>query len=164
MDLKTSYARSVAKIDDKSAADICKRLNHLLANEYGLFTKTLNYHWNITGPRFHSLHSFLETQYKDLLEIMDSVAERIRVLGDTPLSTVKDLNHQMSLKEQNGEDLSSSEMLNDLFSSNFLIQTFIKETVSSTELLRSDPGTEDFLISILQKHEMMSWMLKSHLE
>ena len=52
-------------------------LNNVLANEYALFTKTLNYHWNITGPRFHALHVSLEGHYKELLMVMDEVAERV---------------------------------------------------------------------------------------
>ena len=134
-----------------------------MANEYALFTKTLNYHWNVTGPRFHSLHTFLEDQYKQQLEIMDDMAERVRVLGENPIGTVKEMKDFMEMNEKNGKTLSSSEMIYDLFTSNLHIQSSIKDFVSDTDVFKKDPGTEDFLVSILQKHEMMSWMLKSHL-
>lgn len=164
MNVTTNFKRPIANLDDNAAKTISSALNNLLANEYALFTKTLNYHWNITGPRFHSLHNFLEEHYRDLLEVMDDIAERVRILGETPHSTVKKLAEEMDLSERNGNGMSSSEMLNDLFSDNIRIQSFIKETVADEGLFKNDPGSEDFLVSLLQKHEMMSWMLKSHLD
>ncbi len=155
--------RAVGDIESKDVQEITEFLNSLLANEYALFTKTLNYHWNVTGPRFHSLHTFLEDQYKQQLEIMDDMAERVRVLGENPVGTVKEMKDFMEMKEKNGKSLSSSEMIYDLFTSNLHIQSSIKDFVSDTDVFKKDPGTEDFLVSILQKHEMMSWMLKSHL-
>lgn len=138
-------------------------LNELLANEYALFTKTLNFHWNVTGPRFHSLHLFLEEQYHNLLEVMDGIAERVRILGDTPLSTIKEMETNMVIKERNGNGLSDSEMLDELLNDSVLIQDHIKEKVSHEKVFSHDPGTEDFLIDILKKHEKLSWMLRSHL-
>jgi starvation-inducible DNA-binding protein len=138
-------------------------LNHLLATEFGLFTKTLNYHWNVTGPRFHSLHTFLEDQYKDLLEIMDSVAERIRILGNTPISTVSGMNKEMTISESSGKNMSASQMLKDLLDVNVQIQESIKEVLSIDERFKKDPGTEDFIVGLLKKHEEMGWMLNSHL-
>ena len=138
-------------------------LNHLLATEFGLFTKTLNYHWNVTGPRFHSLHTFLETQYRDLLEVMDDVAERIRVLGSTPISTVHGMDVEMDISEKDGSTMSASDMLKDLFDVNIQIQDSIKEVVAQDNRFKKDPGTEDFLITLLKQHEEMGWMLRSHL-
>ena len=158
------YKRPLTDVDDMNKFQITNVLNRLLANEYGLFTKTLNYHWNISGPRFHSLHTFLETQYKEILEVMDDIAERIRVLGDTPHSTVKKFAEEMTLDEMNGSGMHGQEMLHDLFKGNVQIQSYIKETLKVEKFFENDPGTEDFLVSLLQKHEKMSWMLKSHLE
>jgi starvation-inducible DNA-binding protein len=138
-------------------------MNHLLANEFALFTKTLNYHWNITGPRFHSIHAFLEEGYNDLLVTMDDIAERVRIIGEIPLGTVSKMNETMSLSEKNGKSLSSNEMLSDLLAGHQEIQGHIRETLENKQF-DVDPGTEDFLISVLQKHEKTSWMLKSHLD
>lgn len=154
----------VANLDKESASKITRELNCLLANEYALFTKTLNYHWNITGPRFHSLHKFLERHYKDLLEMMDDLAERVRVLGKTPHSTVKSFANAMGLDEKNGKDMSTNQMLSDLFTSHVKLQSDLKDALIKDELFKSDPGTEDFLISLLRKHEKMGWMLRSHLD
>ncbi len=139
-------------------------LNSLLANEYTLFTKTLNFHWNITGPRFHSLHTFLETQYKELLETMDDLAERIRILGSRPLSTVKEMERESHINENPQEYPKAEEMLKELLYDNQSIQRQIKLFLQGETFLKNDPGTEDFLVSLLQKHEMTSWMLKSHLQ
>lgn len=139
-------------------------LNSLLANEYTLFTKTLNYHWNVTGPRFHSLHNFLEGHYKELLTVMDDLAERVRILDETPLSTVNEMNTFMSMTEKNGAHMSGHQMIKDLFDGHTQIIESIKEANLKNELFKTDPGTEDFLISLLQKHEKMNWMLKSHID
>jgi len=154
---------AVVGLNKTCTDETTKALNFLLANEYALFTKVLNYHWNITGPRFHSLHSLLEDEYKKLLEIMDDLAERVRILGGTPLSTVKQMGKAMTLSEKSGESLSGNDMLSDLLESNFVIQKEIKHFLSNKNL-EKDPGTEDFLVGILQKHEFTSWMFRSHLD
>jgi len=156
--------RPVGDIDDASVKKITETLNHILANEYALFTKTLNYHWNVTGPRFHSLHTFLDGQYRELLEIMDSLAERVRVLDATPYGTVKKMLAEMDLHEKSGKEHSANEMLKNLFSDNIKIQTLMKEAISHEDLFSQDPGTQDFLVGLLKQHEKMSWMLKSHLD
>jgi len=114
--------RPIGKIDNEIALKLSKFLNGVLANEFALFTKTLNYHWNITGPKFNSMHEMLETSYKDLLTKMDSVAERVRVLGETPISTIENFNRANTLNEINGEVLSTNQMIFDLFKSNIQIQ------------------------------------------
>lgn len=138
-------------------------LNNLLANEYSLFTKTLSYHWNITGPRFHSLHVFLENQYKELLTLMDDVAERIRVLGDNPISRISNLANTKTLEDPLNASTMSDVMINDLFRDHLSIQEQIKSILKEEKIFKDDPGTEDFLVGVLKKHEMSSWMLKSHL-
>ncbi len=139
-------------------------LNELLANEFALFTKTLNFHWNIIGPRFHSLHEFLEEQYKDQLQVMDDVAERVRVLGGRPLSTVDEMSHAHKLNENPSARLEANEMIAELFHDHMLIQHQIKEILDDETRLKRDHGTEDFLVGLLCKHEKTSWMLNSHLE
>ncbi|MCO4756106.1 MAG: DNA starvation/stationary phase protection protein [Bacteriovoracaceae bacterium] len=161
---ETLRKRAIGDISEEDVTQIADFMNNLLANEYALFTKALNYHWNITGPRFNSLHQFLEDSYKNLLIIMDETAERIRVLGETPMGTVEKFNSTMKLKEHNAQNLSSSQMLADMLESNLIIQNDIKGFLRKEELLRDDPGSEDFLVSTLRKHEDFSWMLKSHLE
>lgn len=159
--------RSVGVIKDEEAKVTTDFLNHLLANEFALFTKTLNYHWSVTGPRFKSLHTFLEGHYESLLAIMDGLAERVRIIGDKPIGTVKEMKSVMDIDEAAGKELSANEMLADLYSTHLSIQESVKEFIRAEEsekIFKSDPGTEDHLVGVLQKHEMMSWMIKSHLD
>ena len=139
-------------------------LNKLLANEYTLFTKTLNYHWNVTGPRFNSLHKFLEEQYQALLVTLDDVAERVRTKGSYPLGTVEQMSQYSSLDETNSKRMSAEQMINDLLKDHLTIQETIKEGLKDRKMLDEDPGTEDFLTGVLQKHEKTSWMLQAQLQ
>ena len=158
------FKRSIANLNDMAAHENASVLNNILANEFALFTKTLNFHWNITGPRFHSLHNFFEEQYKELLEIMDDTAERVRFLGKKPHGTVEKMFKEMNFKETPNQELSSSEMLGQLFEDHLKIQSMIKESMSDKELFGTDLGTKEFLGALLQKHEMMSWKLSSHFD
>lgn len=158
----TSKIRPVGNIPEEAINETTKFLNGLLADEYALFTKTLNYHWNVTGPRFHSMHNFLEEQYKTLLPTMDAIAERVRVMGETPLSTVKEMSKTMSLSEKVGKDMSTSEMIEDLYVANMTVHEDIKNFMKDMAA-EHDPVTEDFLTGLLENHEMRGWMLKSHL-
>ncbi len=143
--------------------DIVTCLNGVLANEYVLFTKTLNYHWNITGPRFHSLHTFLEGQYRQLLEVMDEVAERVRIFDQRPISTIKGMYSHMEIKDGQDKVPNAETMLQNLMEDHVTIQNQLKEIVMDKNKCATDPGTEDLLVGLLRKHEMMSWMLRSHI-
>ncbi len=155
--------RPVGDVDDKMNATVVDVLNHLLGAEYILFTKTLNYHWNVIGPRFFSLHQFLEKQYKELLELMDSVAERIRVLGEFPYSTCESMAEEARMPETEGGQILPNQMLADLLRTHLTIQQRLKG-VLDTEPFEADMTTQDFVVDVLKHHEKMAWMLKSHLE
>lgn len=156
--------RPVGEVSEQGNARVVSFMNTLLANEYALFTKTLKYHWNVTGLVFHSLHAFLDGQYRELLEVMDHVAERIRVLDAVPLSTVAEVHGRMELSENPGEVPEAKKMLNDLLRDHLTVQSEIKEIVAEEDLWKDDPGTQDFLIGLIGRHETMSWMLKAHLK
>jgi starvation-inducible DNA-binding protein len=147
----------------KESRRIVEGLNAVLANEYALFTKTLNYHWNMTGPRFHSLHTFLEGHYHELLAVMDDIAERVRILDDHPISTVHGMLERMEIKDGTDRTPSTEDMLRILLRDHTMIQGQLRELVGSAGLFAHDPGTQDLLTGTLQKHEKMGWMIKSHL-
>lgn len=159
----SSIRPSDSLVPQKDCKQIVSALNSVLANEYALFTKTLNYHWNVTGPRFHSLHTFLEGHYRDLLLTMDEVAERVRILGDHPISTIRGMYSAMELQDGSEKKISAEDMLTNLLNDHQTIQVQLKEIVSDQTLFAKDPGSADMLTGMLQKHEKMSWMLKSHL-
>lgn len=172
--IRSSNGRAEKSANRKSAAfpqqgvlsdpSIIEFLNTLLADEYTTFTKTLNYHWNLTGPQFFSLHKFLEKQYRELLEVMDEVAERVRILGHRPLSTVTEMVAERTLSEKGDKDMSAQAMITTLYQDHVNLIMHIREFLESEKALKRDPGTEDFLINLLQKHEMTSWKLKSQLQ
>jgi starvation-inducible DNA-binding protein len=154
------HSAPVMDMDPGSSTEVVESLNHILANEFTLFTKTLNYHWNVTGPRFHSLHVFFEEQYRALLEMMDSVAERIRALGESPVSTLREMRSDNTIIETPGKFMSADKMINDLLAGHMEIQRQLKNTLDLKDL---DPGTDDLLSGLIRDHEKASWMLKSHL-
>jgi starvation-inducible DNA-binding protein len=155
--------KPIGVVDEQKNNDMITFLNSILANEYHLFTKTLNYHWNFKGPRFSSMHKFLEEHYNQLLVIMDDTAERVKILDGMPLSTVKELNQKTVIPETPGERPSSSAMIASLIRDHHVIQEQIKSKIKEKDFFNEDPGSEDFLIGSLKAHEKMSWMLKSNL-
>merc|ERR1711916_94798 len=102
----------------------------------------------ITGPRFKTIHEFLGERYHELLATMDDLAERVRTIGGTPISTWEEFSKEMSLDERSGKDMSTNEMLFDLFESNIAIQEKIKRSLDDDRLLTNDLVTEDFLINL----------------
>ncbi len=155
--------KPVGIVDEKRNKEIINFLNSILANEYLLFTKTLNYHWNFKGPRFTSMHKFLEEHYNKLLEVMDDTAERVKILDGIPLSTAQEMTEETIISEKPREIPSSNKMIATLLRDHHTIQELIKGKVNSDDFFSEDPGSEDFLIGVLREHEKMSWMLKSSL-
>ena len=147
----------------QASPKLIEGLNTLLANEYALFTKTLNYHWNVTGPRFHSIHEFLEEHYRTLLEKIDDVAERIREVGSQPCGTMMEFRSKSQVQEHPGVFPEASVMIGELLKDHNLVCGSIRQMLSDETDYSVDHGTEDFLTGLLKEHEEMAWMLKSHL-
>ncbi|HSF70180.1 MAG TPA: DNA starvation/stationary phase protection protein, partial [Nitrospira sp.] len=101
-------------IDDKSRDDVVKLLAGILADEYVLYTKTRNYHWNVISPQFNDLHKFFESQYEELNDIVDDVAERARSLGGKAIGTLEEFLKHTRLKEEPGSYPDASGMLSNL--------------------------------------------------
>ncbi|MCB9094381.1 MAG: DNA starvation/stationary phase protection protein [Halobacteriovoraceae bacterium] len=161
--LKASTLRPIGKVDERKNKKIAQCLNEILANEFLLYTKTLNFHWNFKGTRFASMHRFLEEQYNDILAIMDNIAERVKILDEVPLSTAKEMVDKAFIHENPGFIPNANEMIAMLLSDHHAIQDEIKVYCSEPHLFTDDPGTEDLLIETLRQHERMSWKLKSSL-
>src|SRR5262245_59641715 len=101
-------------IDDKDTAGVVKILNALLADEYLLYTKTRNYHWNVVGPQFNDRHKFFAEQYEAIDDFVDDVAERARTLGGHAIATLGELAEAARLKEHPGQYPSAEDMLENL--------------------------------------------------
>lgn len=134
-------------------------LKNTLADTYALLLKTHNYHWNITGANFYSLHKLFEEQYNELFAAADEIAERIRALGSKAPGSFSEFAKLTSITEANN-NASASEILNDLVQSNQAAVdslTTLKDTAESEE----DKETEDLAISRIQIHQKNIWMLKA---
>jgi starvation-inducible DNA-binding protein len=150
-------------ITEKNLKTVAKQLTRLLADEFVLYTKTLNAHWNVEGKDFHSMHLFFESQYGQLQEIMDSVAERIRQLGHYAPATLKEFLALTQLTEKSGEKNDSQGYIKELTADHEGIIIFLRENINAFANEFKDAGTSDFITGLMEDHEKMAWMLRAHL-
>lgn len=149
-------------IKKKDRAEIAEGLSRLLADSYTLYLTTHNFHWNVTGPMFNTLHLMFETQYNELALAVDLIAERIRALGFPAPGTYKEFQKLGSLQEPEGVP-NATEMIRQLV----LGQEAVIRTARSIAPLAdkaSDEPTLDLLTQRMQVHEKTAWMLRSLLE
>jgi starvation-inducible DNA-binding protein len=151
-------------ISEENKLAVATQLSKLLADEYVLYTKTRNAHWNVEGTDFHSMHLFFESQYEQLDEIMDSVAERIRMLGHYAPGTLKSflqLTHLGELTERTNDSLG---FIRELLEDHDSIIEFIRGNINPFANDYGDAGTSDFVTGLMEDHEKMAWMLRAHLK
>jgi starvation-inducible DNA-binding protein len=139
-------------------------LNTLLADEYVLYTKTRNYHWNVVGPQFNDLHKFFEALYTPLSEVIDEVAERARALGGRAAGSLAEFTKSTRLTEDPGAVPSAREMLASLLADHEAVITTLRADVDTVTGEHRDAGTADFLTGLLAQHEKTAWMLRAHLQ
>jgi starvation-inducible DNA-binding protein len=150
-------------IKSSSLEKITLQLSHLLADEFVLYTKTLNAHWNVEGPDFYGKHLFFDAQYNQLAQVCDDVAERIRSLGHyapASLNNFLDLTH---LTEKSQGNNSSIAYMQDLLQDHNSVIEFLRGSVDEFAELHKDAGTSDFITALIERHEKMAWMLRAHL-
>ena len=151
------------EIADNKLKEVATLLNTLLADEYILYTKTRNAHWNIQGKNFSELHKFFEGQYESLDIIIDNTAERVRALGHFALGTLKDFLQVARLSEQNDKFSDQNTIIQSLLTDHESIIRFLcKDIIIASEC--KDLGTADFMTGIMEHHEKMAWMLRSYLQ
>jgi starvation-inducible DNA-binding protein len=138
-------------------------LGRLLADEFILYTKTRRAHWNIEGKDVHSMHTCFESQYEQLDEVIDSVAERIRQLGHYAPATLKEFLELTRLTEKTGEKNDSQGFIKDLLADHEGIIIFLRENINPFAGELKDAGTSDFITGLMEDHEKMAWMLRAHL-
>jgi len=149
-------------IKEKDRQEIALGLSGLLADSYTLYLKTHNYHWNVTGPMFQTLHLMFEQHYMELATAVDVIAERIRSLGVLAPGSYAEFGKLASIREKSG-DISAEEMIKDLVDSH---ETVIRTARSIFPLAEkaNDQATADLLTQRLQLHEKTTWMLRSLLK
>jgi len=150
-------------INKKNRDGVVEILNNILANEYILYTKTLNYHWNVFGMQFHDLHEFFKDQYEKLFQNTDDVAERVTTLGGRALGTVKEFLNLAQIKESTTIPVAQDMIQNLLQDHEFVIQLLRNGLVEAQEKY-SDAGTSNFLTDLMEKHEKLAWMLRVSLK
>lgn len=148
-------------INDADRKEIAAGLSRLLADSYTLYLKTHNYHWNVEGPQFNTLHTMFETQYTELALAVDEVAERIRALGEPAPGSYKAFAALSSIDEQEGR-LSADDMIRDLVSGQEAVVRTARSVFPTVEAANDEP-TADLLTQRMQIHEKNAWMLRSML-
>lgn len=148
-------------IKEEDLKEITLFLNTLLADEYLLYTKTRNYHWNITGDNFIELHKLYEKQYEEIEEILDLVAERVRYLGHYSQGRLKDFLKITHLEEQEYTSDQKVQFKNLLQDHESIIIS-IRKTISKIDEEYHDAGTADFITGVMEQHEKMAWFLRSY--
>ena len=151
-------------ITEQNRQSIVGILENLLADEYVLYTKTRNYHWNVVGPHFNEYHETFEEQYDGLSGDIDEIAERIRSLGFKTSSTLSEFQKNSQLKEHPGDYPDANTMVSNLLEDHEKIIQTIREKTPEISGQYGDVGTEDFLVGLMEKHEKTTWMLRSILE
>lgn len=139
--------------------DVIKSLESILANNYALTVKTQNYHWNVTGPNFKSLHLLFEEQYNDFAAANDVVAERIRQLGGKVNASFEAFAKLSEIKN-GSSNLDAAMMLEDLAASNRILCKLLKDGIKAAQN-KEDEGTADILITRLEACEKNIWMLEA---
>lgn len=150
-------------IEAKNLEASAHLLNGFLADEFVLYAKTRNAHWNVEGPDFHEKHKFFEDQYEQLDEIMDDVAERIRSLGHYAPATLKAYLELTHLTESSRSKNDGAGFVKELLEDHQSIILRLRENINHIANNLKDAGTSDFITGLMEKHEKMAWMLRAQL-
>jgi len=137
-------------------------LSRLLADSYLLYLKTHNFHWNVTGPMFTTLHTLFETEYTELALAVDEIAERLRALGAVAPGSFSAYQKLGSIEEAEGVP-KATDMIRELAQDQAKVVAAANEVVKAAEAA-GDDATADLGIRRIQVHEKNAWMLSSHLE
>jgi len=148
-------------IKKEDRENIAAGLSSLLADSYSLYLKTHNYHWNVEGPQFNTLHQMFEQQYVELATAVDEIAERIRTLGVKAPGSYSEFARLTSVEEASGSE-SADEMIRQLALGQESVARTAREVFPKADAAHDEP-TADLLTQRMQIHEKNAWMLRSML-
>lgn len=148
-------------IPEKHLQAVSLEMNKLLADEFILYAKTRNYHWNVEGNNFMELHKFYESQYEQLDEIIDDVAERIRTIGHYAEARLKDYVKLSHLEEQEYTNNQKEQLQNLLNDHETIIQN-LRQLITEFAEKQKDLGTSDFVTGLMEQHEKMAWFIRAY--
>ena len=146
-------------IEENERQEIAEGLSRLLADTYTLYLKTHNFHWNVTGPMFQTLHLMFETQYTELSTAVDLIAERIRALGFPAPGSYAEFGRLSSIKEAEGVP-DATEMIRQLVEGQEAVVRTARSIFPVVDKAGDEP-TADLLTQRMQVHEKTAWMLRS---
>jgi starvation-inducible DNA-binding protein len=160
---KKKFMETSIGITQKNRQAVALEMAKLLADEFVLYTKTRDAHWNVEGTDFHGMHLFFESQYNQLSDIIDNVAERIRALGHYAPATMKEYLKLTHLSEYESDANKSSDYIKELLSDHESVIEFLRGKIGTFADTFKDMGTSDFITGLMESHEKMAWMLRAHL-
>jgi starvation-inducible DNA-binding protein len=146
----------------KKDGEVVDALSKLLASSYTLYLKTHNFHWNVKGPMFTTLHTLFEVEYTELALAVDAIAERIRAVGAPAPGTYAEFQKLSSVKERMGVP-SAKDMLKELVRDQSTVAECAREVLRAASAA-GDDASEDLAVQRIQVHEKNAWMLRSHLD
>jgi len=149
-------------LSEKDRRNVANGLSRMLADTYTLYLKTHNFHWNVTGPMFQTLHLMFMTQYNESWMAVDLIAERIRALGYPAPGSYKEFAALTSIKDSDGVP-KAKEMIHQLLEGQEAVVRTAREVLPIAEKAGDQP-TVDLLSARMEVHEKNAWMLRSLLE
>lgn len=151
-------------LEDNQRKAVAQELSKLLADSYTLYLKTHNYHWNVTGPMFSTLHLMFEEHYTELATAVDEIAERIRSLGHTAPGSYRAYASLSSIKEDENDDPpAATDMVRNLLGDHEIVVSTARQTLT-VAADAGDDASADLATQRLQLHEKTAWMLRSMLD
>ena len=155
----TEIAFKKLGFNSKESSRVVDQLNELLCNLHVHYQKLRNYHWNVTGPDFFDVHEQFEQEYEAVKLEIDEIAERIRVFGKTPISTMREYLSHSEIKET-GTDMSSREMVSEIIRD---FEVLLTHMMDITEIAQEigDLSTDDMIKGFMQRKEKRHWMLSA---
>lgn len=151
-------------IKQKFLKEIAYEVSKILSDEFVIYIKTRNAHWNMEGSDFYSKHKFFEDQFEKIDDIIDDLAERIRSLGHYAPGTMKEFLQLTNLSEATPQNNESLSYIRDLLIDHESVIMHLRKNINRFANDLQDAGTSDFITGIVEQHEKMAWMLRSHLK
>ncbi len=150
-------------INEQNSQSVATELSRILADEYVLYTKTRNAHWNVQGADFIDKHKLFESQFGQIDDFIDKVAERIRSIGHFAPATLKSFLELTQLTEMTREKNDSQGFIKELLMDHESIIIKLREDIHLFANKFHDLGSSDFVTGLMEEHEKMAWFLRAHL-
>ena len=151
-------------IKEDLLSKVALELSRMLADEFLLATKTRDAHWNVEGGDFYIAHKLFEDQYELLDAVIDEIAERVRVLGHFPPASLVEFIKLTRLSEKSRHANDSAGFIKELLSDHEAIIIVCRQNIKAFADKYQDTGSSDFVTSLMEKHEKITWILRSHLK